>query len=65
MNLGIFFWTFREHIDAKQLTRNLQNIIPQRISSQIYNNYDARSKQNGLLMIYRIYLKSFTIFNDH
>jgi hypothetical protein len=33
-------------------------------SSQIYNSYDARSKQNGLLMIYRIYLKRFTIFND-
>jgi hypothetical protein len=33
-------------------------------SSQIYNSYDAKSKQNGLLLIYRIYLKSFTIFND-
>jgi hypothetical protein len=33
-------------------------------SYQIYNSYDARSKQNGLLMIYRIYLQSFTIFND-
>jgi hypothetical protein len=33
-------------------------------SSQIYNSYDVRSKQNGLLMIYKIYLKIFTIFND-
>jgi hypothetical protein len=33
-------------------------------SSQIYNSYDARSKQSGLLMIYRIYLKSFMIFSD-
>jgi hypothetical protein len=33
-------------------------------SFQIYNRYDVRSKQNGLLMIYRIYLKSFMIFSD-
>jgi hypothetical protein len=32
--------------------------------SQIYNSYDVRSKQNGLLMIYRIYLKSFMILSD-
>jgi hypothetical protein len=33
-------------------------------SSQIYNSYDVRSKQNGLLIICRIYLKSFMIFSD-
>jgi hypothetical protein len=33
-------------------------------SSQIYNSYDVRSKQNGLLVIYRIYVKSFMIFSD-
>jgi hypothetical protein len=32
-------------------------------SSQIYNSYDVGSKQNGLLVIYRIYLKSFMIFS--
>jgi hypothetical protein len=32
-------------------------------SFKICNGYDARSKQNGLIMIYRIYLKSFMIFN--
>jgi hypothetical protein len=32
-------------------------------SFKICNDYDARSKQNGLIMIYKIYLKSFMIFN--
>jgi hypothetical protein len=27
MNLGIFFRIFRDHLDAKQLTRNLTSII--------------------------------------
>jgi hypothetical protein len=31
---------------------------------EICNTYDIRSQQNGLLMIYEIYLKSFMIFND-
>jgi hypothetical protein len=27
MNLGIFFRIFRDHLDAKQLTRNLKSTI--------------------------------------
>jgi hypothetical protein len=30
---------------------------------EICNSYDARPKQNGLLMIYGIYVKSIMIFN--
>jgi hypothetical protein len=63
MNLGIFFWIFRDHLDAKQSTWNLKISFREDFLFKICNGYDARSKQNGLIMIYRIYLKSFMIFN--
>jgi hypothetical protein len=34
-------------------------------SFEICNKHDSKSKQNGSLMIYKIYLKSVMIFNDN
>jgi hypothetical protein len=63
MNLNISFSIFKVHLDAKQFTWKLKISFREDFSFKICNGYDARSKQNGLIMIYRIYLKSFMIFN--
>jgi hypothetical protein len=64
MNLGIFLQIFRDHHDAKQLTRISKVSFREDFSFKNCNGYDARSKENGLIMIYRIYLKSFMIFSN-
>jgi hypothetical protein len=64
MNLGIFFWILDSILMPNSLVEISKISFREEFSSQIDNSYDARSKQNGLPMIYRIYLKSFTIFND-
>jgi hypothetical protein len=64
MNLDISSSIFKDHLDDKQFTWNLKISFREDFSFKICNGNDARSKQNGLIMIYRIYLKSFMIFSS-